>query len=178
VRHSFEQAVALDPFNAPWYTAETWALICVGDLDGALASSEKGIAVNPGDPAMQVNRALALARDGKCGEARDLMAQAFRPEPLPPPWFGEFNGVIAFAEGRHEETLARVEPIGDFAWDNMYALACCANFGRAAKARAMLARLNEQGRQPDWHLGLSREPFRDRSVWNRLQDGLNAAHSF
>ena len=169
------QAAALDPFNALCYTAQAWALICVGNLDGALTSSEKGIAANPGDPAMLVNRALVLAYDGKCSDARELMAQAFRLEPLPPPWFAEFNGVIAFAEGRYEETLAGVEHIGEFAWDNMYALACYAHLGRPEQARAMLARLKQQGRQPDWHLGLSREPFRDQSVWNRLRDGLNAA---
>jgi pentatricopeptide repeat protein len=83
-----------------------------------------------------------------------------------------------FAEGRYEETLAGVEHIGAFAWDNMYALACYAHLGKPEQAWAMLARLKQQGRQPDWNLGLSREPYRDRSVWNQLRDGLNAALSF
>ncbi len=169
------EATALDPLNAHCHAIETWALLCVGNREAALLSSAKGMALNPSDPAMQVNRALALAYDGSIGEAEELMAQAFRLEPLPPPWFAEFKGVIAFAEGRYEETLAGVEHQTDFAWDNMYALACYAHLGKAVEARAMLARLKQQGRAPDWQLGLSREPYRDRSVWNRLAAGLEMA---
>ncbi len=172
------EATALDPMNAVCYTIETWALLCVGNREEALLNSEKGMALNPGDPAMQVNRALALAYDGRYSDATELMAQAFRLEPLPPPWFAEFKGVIAFAEGRYEETLAGVESLTDFAWDAMYALACYAHLGRPEQARAILAQLRQQGREPDWHLGLSREPYRDQTVWNRLRDGLNTALSF
>lgn len=83
---------------------------------------------------MQVNWALTLAYDGRFDNAAQLMGQASQLEPLPPPWFAEFSGVIAFAEGRYEETLAGVEHLTDFAWDNMYALACYAHLGRREKA--------------------------------------------
>ena len=105
------------------------------------------------------------------------MAQAFRLEPLPPPWFAEFNGVIAFAEGRYEEALTGVAHL-DFAWDNMYALACYALLDRPEPAKAMLARLKDQGRAPDWQLGLSREPFRDAKIHDRLRDGVMTALSW
>ena len=171
------KATALDPTNAMCRISETWALLCVGNREAALLCSEKGMSLNPGDPAMQVNRALALGYDGKYAEAAELMGQAFRLEPLPPPWFAEFKGVIAFAEGRYEETLAGVEHL-DFAWDNMYALACYAHLGRPEPAKAMLAQLKEKGRAPDWQLGLSREPFRDAKVRNRLRDGVMMALSW
>ena len=171
------KATTLDPMNATCRHIEAWALLCVGNREAALLCSEKGMSLNPGDPAMQVNRALALSYDGKYAEAAELMAQAFRLEPLPPPWFAEFNGVIAFAEGRYEEALTGVAHL-DFAWDNMYALACYALLDRPEPAKAMLARLKDQGRAPDWQLGLSREPFRDAKIHDRLRDGVMTALSW
>jgi TolB-like protein len=171
------KATALDPMNATCHSIETWALLCVGNREAALLCSGKGMALNPSDPALQVNRALVLGYDGRCGEAAELMAQAFRLEPLPPPWFAEFNGVIAFAEGRYEDTLAGVEHL-DFAWDNMYALACYAHLGRPEQAKAMLALLKQQGRAPDWQRGLSREPFRDANVRDSLREGVMTALSW
>ena len=171
------KATALDPLNATCHSIETWALLCVGNREAALLCSGKGMALNPSDPALHVNRALVLGYDGRCGEAAELMAQAFRLEPLPPPWFAEFNGVIAFAEGRYEDTLAGVEHL-DFAWDNMYALACYAHLGRSEQAKAMLALLKRQGRAPDWQRGLSREPFRDANVRDSLREGVMTALSW
>jgi hypothetical protein len=71
---------------------------------------------------MLANRALTLTYDGRTAEARDLMAQALRLEPLTPPWYPRFNGVIAFVEGRCEEALAGVGPQSERAWDLMYAM--------------------------------------------------------
>ena len=170
------KATALDPMNSVCHTVETWALLCNGNREAALLCSEKGMALNPSDPAMQVNRALALGYDGQCAEAAELMSQAVRLEPLPPPWFAEFKGVIAFAEGRYQDTLAGVEHL-DFAWDNMYALACYAHLGRPERAKTMLALLKQRGRAPDWQRGLSREPFRDAAVRDQLREGVMTALS-
>ncbi len=171
------KATALDPMNATCRHLETWALLCVGNREAALLCSENGIALNPGDPAMQAIRALVLAYDGRCGEAADMMAQAFRLEPLPPPWFAEFKGVIAFAEGRYEEALAGVEHL-DFAWDNMYALACYAHLERPEPAKALLAQIKEMGRATDWQRGISCQPFRDAKVRDRLREGVLTALSW
>lgn len=171
------KATALDPMSAICHAIETWTSICVGNLDAALQSSAKGMALNPGDPNIQVNRALALGFDGRYGEASVLLTQARRLEPLPPMWFAEFNGVIAFAEGRYEETLAGVEPI-DAAWDKMYALACYGHLGRVDQARALLADLRKNGREPDWMTGVAHQPFRDAEVRDRLRAGLMKALAF
>lgn len=171
------RATSLDPMNAMCRALETWALLCIGDREAALLCSETGIALNPGDPAMQAIRALALGYDGRYDEAAELMAQAFRLEPLPPPWFAEFKGVIAFAEGRYEEALAGVEHF-DFAWDNMYALACYAQLDRSEQAKAMLAQLKQKGRAPDWQLGIARQPFRDTRVRDKLREGVMTALSW
>jgi TolB-like protein len=172
------EAVALDPLKAEIYTIHTIALLRNGDLARALSASERGLALNPGQPGMLANRALTLTYDGRTAEARDLMAQALRLEPLTPPWYPRFNGVIAFVEGRCEEALAGVGPQSERAWDLMYALSCCGHLGRVEQARATLARLAETGRNPDWALGISREPYSDPLVRDRLSEGIRLAIMF
>ena len=172
------EAIAIDPLNAACHALHGWALLCVGDLDAALRNSERAMALNPGDPTVLVNRALPLAYDGKYAEAQETLGQARRLEPLPPAWFAEFGGIVAFGESRYPETLMGVEPIPDCAWDAMYSLACYGILGMVEPARATLARYRNQGRKPDWLLGASREPYRDESVRDRLIAGLNTALSF
>jgi TolB-like protein/Flp pilus assembly protein TadD len=169
------EAVALDPQKAQTHTIHTIALLRNGDLAGALSASERGLVLNPGQPGMLANRALALTYDGRAAEARDLMAQALRLEPFPPPWYARFIGIIAFVEGRYEDALAGAAAQGERAWDIMYALSCWGHLGRVEQARATLARLSQQGREPDWLFGVSREPFRDPAVRDRLIAGLKLA---
>ncbi len=168
-------AVALDPLKAVNHAIHTNALLRNGDLEAALCASERGLALNPGQPGMLANRAFTLAYDGRPAEARDLLAQALRLEPLPPPWYARFNSVIAFVEGRYDETLAGFEPQAEMAWDIMYALSCCGHLGRAEQARATLARLQQEGRDPDWRFGVKREPYRDARLRAHLINGLELA---
>jgi TolB-like protein len=171
------QAVALDPANARIYAAHAWALLCIGDLAGAARASERGMALNPGDPNVLVNRALPLIYEGRLEEAHALIAQARKLEPIPPLWFGEFAGIAAFVEGRYEETLAGVEPVPECAWDVMYALSCYGHLGQGERARALRAQFSALGGEPDWKLGLTREPFADPSVLDRLMNGFEIALS-
>jgi hypothetical protein len=99
-------------------------------------------------------------------------------EPLPPLWFGEFAGLLAFAEGGYAEALEGTEPLPEFAWDTMYALASCGHLGLVERAKVILSRFRQQGPDPDWLLGVSHEPFRDKGVRERLVAGLNAALAF
>jgi TolB-like protein len=172
------KAITIDPFNAMSHAIHTWTLLCVGNLDAALDVSKRSVVLNPGDPAVLVNRALALAYDCKGTEAHALLDLGRRLEPLPPLWFGEFAGVLAFAEGRYAEALEGTEPLVEFAWDAMYALASCGHLGLADRARGILLRLRQQGPDPDWLLGVSREPFKDKEVRERLVVGLNMALAF
>ncbi len=172
------QAVALDPANAKCHAIHAWALLCIGELDRALRAGDLATSLNPGDPAVLINGALALAYAGKQAEARALIDQAHRLEPVPPLWFGEFKGVAAFAAGDYEQTLAGVEGIPECAWDVMYALACYGLRGEADKARALLARFRESYGEPDWALGLSREPYRDPRVRENLVRGFEMALTF
>lgn len=172
------QAVALDPANGLIRAGHAWALLRVGELDEAMRASELSIAVNPGDPSVLVNRALALGYDGRTADAAEFLRLAQRLEPIPPPWFAEFSGIVAFANGSYGETLAGVEPIADSAFDMMYAIACYGLMGEGSRARDTLARLAKAGRKPDWALGISREPYRDPAIRERLSEGIRKALSF
>ena len=172
------QAVALDPANGLIHTGHAWTLLRVGELDEAMRASELSIAVNPGDPSVLVNRALALGYDGRTADAAEFLRLAQRLEPIPPPWFAEFSGIVAFANGSYGETLAGVEPIADSAFDMMYALACYGLMGEGSRARDTLARLAKAGRKPNWALGISREPYRDPTIRERLSEGIRKALSF
>jgi TolB-like protein len=119
------EAITIDPFSAISHAVHTWTLLCTGNLESALEVSKRALALNPADPGVLANRALALVYDGKGPEARMLLDLGRKLEPLPPFWFNEFNGVLAFAEGRYAEALEGVEPLAEFAWDTMYALASC-----------------------------------------------------
>ena len=172
------EAIAIDPFNAMSHAIHAWTLLTVGNLDAALEVSKRSIALNPGDPGVLVNRALALTYDGKGTEAHALLDLGRKLEPLPPPWFGEFAGVLAFAEGRYAEALAGTEPALEFAWDTMYALASCGHLGLVERAKSILTGFRSRGPDPDWQLGVSHEPFRDHTVRERLVAGLNIALAF
>ena len=172
------QAIALDPANSTCHAIHAWTLLCTNDREGAVRTGRRGVVLNPCNPAALVNCALALAYDGSYAEARGLFSQARRLEPLPPPWFGEFEGVAAFAEGDYATCLAGVEPIPEPAWDVMYALACYGHLGQRDKAAAAVARLPDQGRNIDFMLGVAHEPFRDPEVRERLTAGLRIALSW
>lgn len=57
----------------------------------------------------------------------------------------------------------------------MYVLACYGLKGERLKARAILVRLGESGSMPDWALGISREPYSDQAIRDRLSEGIRLA---
>jgi pentatricopeptide repeat protein len=169
------RAIALDPSNAKGHAIHAWALLCNSDRVGALQASARGAALNPGDPAVLINQALALTYEGRHDEARGLFAQANRLEPFPPLWFAEFASVAAFAIGRYEDCLAGFEAIPEAGWDMMYALASYGQMGLKDEARDVFSRMKRLGINLDFEMGISHEPFRDPGVTERLREGVNRA---
>jgi TolB-like protein len=172
------ESVSIDPFNAICHAIHTWTLLCAAKLDPALEVSKRSMELNPSDPAVLVNRALALTYDGKRSEAHALFKLGRKLEPLPPLWFGEFAGLLAFSEERYEDALEGVEPLVEFAWDTMYALASCGHLGLKERSRDILTQFRQDRPDPDWLVGTTHEPFRDENVRHRLIDGLNKALAF
>lgn len=172
------EAVAIDPFSAISHAIHTWTLLCIGDRQSALEASRRAMALNPGDPAVLVNRAFALTYDGSNAEVRMLLELGRKLEPLPPLWFSEFAGLLAFSEERYAEALEGTLPLAEFAWDTMYALASYGHLGLADQARAIRQRFLQHGPEPDWNIGIAHEPFRDETVRDRLRAGLQITLAF
>jgi hypothetical protein len=92
-------------------------------------------------------------------EAHALLELGRKLEPLPPLWFGEFAGVLAFAEGHYLEALEGTEPLLEFAWDTMYALSSCGHLGLVEPAKSVLTRFRRQGLDPSLDAGCVARAF-------------------
>lgn len=172
------EAVTIDPASAICHAIQAWTLLCVKDLDRALLASARGMALNRGDPAVLVNRALPLIYDGQHDEAAQLFQEAHALEPIPPLWFGEFQGILAFAEGRYDEAIKGFEVIPDVAWDIMYLLACHGHLNRKDEAQTVLRRLQLREGRSDFLYGAGFEPYRNAEPRQRLIEGLQRALSW
>jgi hypothetical protein len=106
------------------------------------------------------------------------MSQALRLEPIPPPWFGEYLGMLDFVDGNYGGAIAHQGPVSYPAWDIMYVLASLGHLGEASKAREMRVQLAADGRELDWALGIGREPHADPEIRQRLHEGIRKALSF
>jgi hypothetical protein len=62
--------------------------------------------------------------------------------------------------------------------DMLYALASYGHLGLAEKARATIARFNEQGRNVDFLFGAMREPYTDPAIRQLLSEGIRKSLSF
>jgi hypothetical protein len=110
---------------------------------------------------------------GRLSAGRDHFAQAFRLNPLPPLWYGEFAGVLEFVEGSYEKALPSFLAVPDGAWDCMYALACLGHLGDLGQVRSLIERYKP--RQWDFLRGAAAEPFVDPEPRQRLMEGLKKA---
>ena len=71
-----------DPLGAVWHSIMSLAALLAGDDMRALASAEKGMALNPNNPAPYLHAAVALERLGRLPDARAMMERhhAVRPD--------------------------------------------------------------------------------------------------
>lgn len=66
---AFDRAAEADPAFAPQHRERARCALAHGDVAGALASIERAMALDPGDPTTSILRAQVLDRAGKQGEA-------------------------------------------------------------------------------------------------------------
>lgn len=171
------QAVACDPASARCHTALGLAQIWMEGqgVDLAAASYGQAMALNPGDPDVLIELALFHAFEGDLAAARDHFARAYRLNPAPPPWFGEFRGVALFAEGRYGEAWPAFAAVPDDAWGAMYLLACLGHLEDRVQAVAHRTRIAAAGWRCDLRATAAAEPFRDPEIPRRLVAGIDKA---
>ena len=171
------RGVELDPLSATCHQALGICRLFAEGTDAAAPSYATALDLNPGDPAVLVEVGVLNVFRGDIATARSYIDQAFRLNPVPPPWYHEFRGMADFVEGRYAECLRAFEPITGPAIDNMYTLACMGHLGETGKARERLARIARAGRNWDFMAGAAQEPYRDPDVRQRLVEGLKRALS-
>src|SRR5262249_15610438 len=145
-------------------------------VDAALPAYEKAYALNPGDPDVLCVVAQAKAYAGEIAESRNILAEAFRLNPLPALWYREYRGLLDFIEGRYANALPDFLAFPqDAGFDAMYALACAGHLGDRAKIAECKSHFLA-ARQPDILLAAARaEPYRNLEPRQRLVAGLEKA---
>lgn len=168
-----ERGIEIDATNAMCHCVLGFCQMYLGDLAAAGESYQKAMSFNPGDPHIHVEGALLHVYLGQLAVGKSHLAHAFKLNPLPPLWYGEFAALLDFVEGSYEKALPSFMAVPDGAWDCMYALACLGHMGDAAQARSLIER--HKSRQWDYLRGAGAEPFVDPEPRRRLIEGLNKA---
>jgi TolB-like protein/Flp pilus assembly protein TadD len=168
-----ERGIEIDATHAMCHCVRGFCQMYQGDLAAAVESYQKAESLNPGDPHIHAEAALLNVYLRRLSVGRDHFAQAFRLNPLPPLWYGEFASVLNFVEGSYEKALPSFLAVPEGAWDCMYALACLGHLGDFAQARSLIERYKP--RQWDFLRGAAAEPFVDPEPRQRLIAGLKKA---
>jgi tetratricopeptide (TPR) repeat protein len=168
-----QRGIELDALNAMCYCVRGFCQMYLGDLAAAGESYHKAASLNPGDSHIHVEGALLHIYLGRLPVSREYLGQAFRLNPLPPLWYGEFAAVLHFVEGSYQKALPSFLAVPEGAWDCMYALACLGHLGDSAQARSLIDRYRP--RRWDFFRGAAAEPFVDPEPRQRLIQGLKKA---
>ena len=169
-------AVALDPLRTVNHSIQTYALLCNGDLEAALRASDRGLALNPGQPGVLVNRGLTLAYDGRTAEARQLMVQALKPRTIAAAVVCRVQQCHCVCRGTirrspHWRRAARRDRMGH----HVCLVLLRASGAAGAGARNTRAAAAARAAIPIGASESPHEPYRDESVRERLIAGLKLA---
>jgi TolB-like protein len=172
------QAVELDPASARCHSAYALCQLWADGGEAAEPSYQRASSLNPGDPDVLIEIGLFNAYSGRLPTSHEFFDQAFRLNPLPPPWYPEFRAIAKFVEGRYAEALPAFAAIPDSAWDVMYMMACFGNLEKRSEAVALRSRLAAAGQNWDLLAGATAEPYRDPEPRQRLIAGITKALAF
>jgi len=170
-----QKAVELDPVNAVCHAAQGFCLLWLEGTEAARKCYAKALALNPGDPYVLIESALLNVYGGDLSACRDFARQARALDPLPPPWYDEFEGIADFVEGQYHRALAAFRAVPEGAWDTMYALSCAGLIGDRAIIESVLDRARAEGPHWDYLGAAKREPFVHAEPRERLIEGLHKA---
>ncbi len=173
-----EKAIELDPVNAVCHAVHGFCLLWLEGPETASRSYARALALNPGDPYVQIELALLNGYRGDMPTSRKFAEQAHALDPLPPRWYAEFEGIADFVEGRHEKAVSAFLAVPEGAWDTMYALTCLGHIGDRTGVARVLERVRTEAPHWDYVAAAHREPFVDAEPKERLIAGLEMALSF
>ena len=166
------------PVNAVCHAVHGFCLLWLEGPETASRSYARALALNPGDPYVQIELALLNGYRGDMPTSRKFAEQAHALDPLPPRWYAEFEGIADFVEGRHEKAVSAFLAVPEGAWDTMYALTCLGHIGDRTGVARVLERVRTEAPHWDYVAAAHREPFVDSEPKERLIAGLEKALSF
>lgn len=151
---------------------------------------ERGLALNPDDPWIQVDLGYLYSYTGRAEEACRRLEGARQLDPgLGPPWYWRSLGLAYFVERHYEAALgcfelahadgagagARADPATGPApgYAKLVAAACCAKLGDRAKARTMVDRAFPGPSKAAAKILIAKIPFEREADRRHLLDALH-----
>jgi tetratricopeptide (TPR) repeat protein len=163
----------IDPSNADCFAclglAQTWS----SGWEVAAPAFQRAMEINPGDSYVLADASVHATYGGRLKEAHALIDEASRLNPIPPRWFSEYRGLLAFAEGRFSEAANAFSEFVSGKYQMTYYVSCLGHMGDRSKLESVYALV----RDCEWDLETiaSSEPYRDPALRERLIEGLGRA---
>ena len=169
------RAVELDAQNARCHVILGYALLYARNFDSAEFHHFRAITLNPNDTHILTHLGLFLAYAGRPSESAEWFAKGLQLNPLPPSWYAEYRGIVAYVEGRYDEAVKALVGHTDLVSDLMYIVAALGQLDRRQEA----LRYIEMARtlKPDKSLFdyANAEPFKMPEAVEHLREGLRKA---
>ncbi|RWO99475.1 MAG: adenylate/guanylate cyclase domain-containing protein [Mesorhizobium sp.] len=145
------------------------------EFDLAIASMERGVALNPNDANGIAHLAGIVGVSGRAEEALVLLHQAMRFNPSHPDWYWGIRVYSLYALRRYEECLmaSRTYSQRKRPWHLAREAACLAQLGRLVEARAVAAEVLRL--KPTFRINTEIPKYKFATDAEHLRDGLRKA---
>jgi adenylate cyclase len=172
------QVLALNPKSDLGYTALGVFQVLMRRHDQAVATFERGAALNPNSPQVYMAFAMVLAFSSQDRRALAAANQALRLDPFPVANFYFMLGLAHTWLGHYDQAIAAYKKAlalnPRYYWADALSVYAYVRLGRLAEARAALASLLKT--RPDFSLDWVRQlPYKDRSRVKAIIDALKKA---
>jgi TolB-like protein len=171
-----ERGVRLDGMSARCHVVAGYCAIYRGQFEEAEFHHSRAASLNSNEAHIAVHMVAFLAYAGRAGESESWFATARMLTPLPPVWYPMFERIARYCLGQFAEAAVPDRGTSDDVLDLLYVTASLGQLGRAAEARASLARCQSL-LSPGLTLRAyaEAEPYRERAGIDHLLDGLRKA---
>lgn len=169
------RGIETDPSNAGCHSNVGLVRLWAEGVDAARPAFQRAIEINPGDSYVLADASVGAVYDGDLITARGLLEKACRLNPIAPPWFAEYRGLLEFAEGRYEGSIRAFGDLRNRRYNMAYVVASYGHIGDGALLPVLLSRVRESG----WNLSdfAATEPFRQAYLREQLLEGIAKAYA-